>query len=99
MSEQIKYANLIFVEHSKLLKENKLLYKQLDNYKESNKILTEIDSIKNVQMTDLYNTNLDYSEKMINLNESIRKEKQSLKTWQIGSITISACLLIFLLIK
>lgn len=96
--DDIRTANLIFVEHSKLLKENKLLYKQIDNYKSSNSILMDIDSIRCRDIEYLRNINMEYSNQISNLDEQIRQEKQKLKYWRIGGITVSVGILLLFLI-
>lgn len=93
------YANLIFAEHSKLLKENTLLWTQIKNYDHSKKILTEIDSIQNIQIKNLSNLNLEYSNKMINLDHSLQQKDRSLKGWKIGGISVGICLLVLLILK
>lgn len=95
----IKYANLIFAEHSKLLKENTLIYKQLENYQNSNQILLRIDSIRKIQVKELQKSNLEYSEKVTNLDNLIVRKDKLIKYWKIGGITVSVGLLIFLLVK
>ena len=54
-SKQLKEANLIFIEHKKLLNEDNLLYKQIDNYRKDSCILIQLDSIKNVKINDYKN--------------------------------------------
>lgn len=88
----MKETNLIFAEHQKLLKENNLLNKQILNYKEDNKLLLQTDSIKVVEINLLK----DYNN---SLTKSIKKQNKSLLLWKIGGITISSCLLLFLILK
>lgn len=95
-AEDIKYANLIFVEHSKLLKENTLLYKQINNYQIATNAQSKIDSIKNIEIRDLRNVNSAYQYKIDNLEEQFKKEKQSSKVWKIGCLSVSALLLVFI---
>ena len=54
-SKQLKEANLIFIEHKKLLNENNLLYKQIDNYRKDSCLLIQLDSINNVKINDYKN--------------------------------------------
>ena len=49
-AQQLKYTNLIFIEHNKLLEENSLLYKQINNYQLEVKTLEQIDSIRKSQI-------------------------------------------------
>lgn len=88
----MKETNLIFAEHQKLLKENNLLNKQILNYKEDNKLILQADSIKVVEINLLK----DYNN---SLTKSIKKQNKSLLMWKIGGITISSCLLLFLILK
>lgn len=91
-ANQLKETNLIFAEHQKLLKENNLLNKQILNYKEDNKLLLQADSIKVVEINLLK----DYNN---SLTKSIKKQNKSLLIWKIGGITVSSCLLLFLILK
>lgn len=95
--EDIKYANLIFAEHAKLLKENPLLYEQIQNYQRANSLLIKSDSINKNNIIELRKINNAYSNKISNLDEQIRKEKETLKYWRIGGVTVSVALLMMLL--
>lgn len=89
---QLKQTNLIFIEHKKLLIENKLLKEQIDNYKEDNKLLIKTDSIRISQINiykDLNNS----------LNRSLKNKRKSLLFWKIGGITISSSFLLLFLLK
>ena len=89
---QLKETNLIFAEHAKLLKENELLNSQLNNYIEENLILCKIDSTRQEQL-------ISYKKLNNSLNVSLEKSKKQLLYWQVGGITVSLGLLVFLLIK
>ena len=95
-TSDIKYANLIFIEHDKLLKENSLLYKQLNNYIVLNSQLERTDSLRIKQIEEL---NRIYSIQVENLNKEIHKQNKVIKCWKIGGITISAGLILLLLLK
>lgn len=95
-TSDIKYANLIFIEHDKLLKENSLLYKQLNNYIVLNSQLEQTDSLRIKQIEEL---NRIYSIQVENLNKEIHKQNKVIKCWKIGGITISAGLILLLLLK
>lgn len=82
---QLKQTNLIFAEHQKLLKENKLLLKQLNNYKNDNALLIKADSLRCMQV-----------EAYKNLSVS---KKRTLLYWQVGGITVSTTLLLLFLFK
>lgn len=92
----IKYANLIFVEHNKLLLENTLLYEQLDNYKSLNVQLEQINNIKSIQIDEL---NKNYNYQLEALNKEIKGKNNTIKYWKVGGITVSVCLVIFLILK
>lgn len=89
---QLKNTNLIFVEHSKLLKENSLLKRQIENYKEDNKLLIKSDSVRCLEINY-------YSDINKELNNSLQKKNKSLFLWKIGGITVSTTLLILFLFK
>lgn len=95
-TSDIKYANLIFIEHDKLLKENSLLYKQLNNYIVLNSQLERTDSLRIKQIEEL---NRIYSIQVENLNKEIHKQNKVIKCWKIGGITISVGLILLLLLK
>lgn len=89
---QLKNTNLIFAEHSKLLKENSLLKRQIENYKEDNKLLIKSDSVRCLEVNY-------YSDINKELNNSLQKKNKSLFLWKIGGITVSTTLLILFLFK
>lgn len=89
---QLKNTNLIFAEHSKLLKENSLLKRQIENYKEDNKFLIKSDSVRCLEINY-------YSDINKELNNSLQKKNKSLFLWKIGGITVSTTLLILFLFK
>lgn len=89
---QLKETNLIFAEHNKLLKENKLLKDQISNYKTDNQLLLNLDSIKNLQIAN-------YEQWNNSLSKQVNKNKKELLLWKVGGITVSTSLLILLLIK
>lgn len=84
-ASDIKYANLIFVEHQKLLKENSLLNKQITNYQNLNYQLEQVDSIRQQQI--------------IELNKQVKKQNKHLLYWQVGGITVSVGLILLLIFK
>ena len=89
---QLKNTNLIFAEHSKLLKENSLLKRQIENYKEDNKLLIKSDSVRCLEVNY-------YSDINKELNNSLQKKNKSLFLWKIGGVTVSTTLLILFLFK
>lgn len=89
---QLKQTNLIFIEHKKLLIENKLLKEQIDNYKEDNKLLIKTDSIR-ISQINIYKDLNNF------LNRSLKNKRKSLLFWKIGGITISSSFLLLFLLK
>lgn len=98
-SDQLKYANLIFVEHSKLLKENSLLQELVDSYKIKTNMYIETDSLKNEQIVNYQQINKSNESQIKDLNNALKRKESSLNYWKIGGITVSVGLLILLLFK
>ena len=98
-SDQLKYANLIFVEHKKLLEENRLLYQQVKNYKAKTNILLKTDSLRVEQIANYQHINEEYILQIDNLNKAIKKKDRTVTCWKIGGITVSIGLVLFLLLK
>lgn len=84
-SKELKEINIIFSEHKKLLTENQLLYKEIENYKLSNNNLEKIDSIKNIQIKSL--------------NDQIIKKNKTNFIWKIGGISVSLGMFLLYLFK
>ena len=95
----LKYANLIFVEHDKLLKENSLLYQQIGNYTELNKQLVQVDSLRLQQISEYNKLNQSYVNQIDALNKEVKKKNRTIRYWQIGGVTVSIGLVLFLLLK
>lgn len=98
-SDQLKYANLIFVEHKKLLEENDLLTKQVQNYQAKTDLLLKTDSLRVSQIINLQHINEEYAMQIEDLNKSIKKRNKAITCWKIGGITVSVGLVLFLLLK
>ena len=98
-SNQLKNTNLIFIEHEKLLKENALLYKQLDNYKVSNDLLVQTDSLRKKEIAEYKLLTESFNAEIKKLNKEIKRKDKRLLSWKIGGITISSGLLLWLLLK
>lgn len=98
-SDQLKYTNLIFIEHKKLLEENKLLLQQVQNYKVKTNYLLTTDSLRVAQMSNYKLINKEYSIQIDNLNKAIKKKDRAVTCWKIGGITVSIGLVLFLLLK
>lgn len=79
-SKQLKEANLIFIEHKKLLKENNLLYKQIDNYRKDSCLLIQLDSINNVKIND-YKDLVSKQEKCISSLEKKLSKSNKRSIW------------------
>ena len=92
-AQQLKYTNLIFIEHKKLLEENSLLCKQINNYQLEVKTLEQIDSIRKSQ---IINERILYENQIKDLTS---KKNKTITLWKIGGITVSASLVLLLLLK
>lgn len=95
----MKYANLIFVEHKKLLEENDLLTQQVQNYQAKTDFLLRTDSLKVAQITNYQLINETYATQIEDLNKAIKKKDLAVTCWKIGGITVSVGLVLFLLLK
>ena len=98
-TQDIKYANLIFIEHKKLTKDNALLLNQIENYKDLTNTLTQVDSLRLKQIEEYSALNDKYQLQIESLNKDIKKKNKTLLYWEIGGITVSTGLLLFLLLK
>lgn len=98
-SDQLKYTNLIFIEHKKLLEENKLLLQQVQNYKVKTDYLLTTDSLRVAQISNYKLMNREYSIQIENLNKTIKKKDRAVTCWKIGGITVSIGLILFLILK
>ena len=98
-TSDLKYANLIFVEHDKLLKENSLLYQQVGNYMDLNRQLVQVDSLRLHQISEYNKLNQSYVNQIDALNKEVKKKNKTIRYWQIGGVTVSIGLVLFLLLK
>ena len=98
-TEQLKETNLIFIEHRKLLEENALLCKQLDNFQKSYNILTQIDSTRIKEIAEYKEIVNDGNKQIENLNKEINAKDKAFKGWRIGSILVTGTLALWLLFK
>jgi len=98
-TSDLKYANLIFVEHNKLLNENALLHNQIKNYIDLNKQLVQVDSLRIQQLYEYNKLSQSYVNQIDALNEEVKKKNRAIRYWQIGGITVSVGLILFLLLK
>lgn len=97
--QQLKETNLIFIEHKKLLKSDSLLNCQLVNFKKSNQILIRTDSIRLKQLEDYEHLTNSYYNEITDLNHQIDKKNREILIWQIGGISVTIGLVIWLLVK
>jgi hypothetical protein len=95
-TSQLKYANLIFAEHNKLLNENSLLKEQITNY---NKVVADLEQIDSLKTVQLNLQAIAYSEQINKLNAQLKKNKISRNAWMIGGISVSVGLLLYGLLK
>ena len=98
-SEQLKYTNLIFAEHSKFLVENDLLCSQIKNYQDKINLMESTDSLRVSQISKYEEINKSYSKQIEDLNKSISKKKKTILGLEIGCITVSIGLALFLILK
>lgn len=98
-SEQLKYANLIFVEHEKLLTENSLLNSQIGNYQNKLRLAEETDSLRLSQISQYKGINETYSLQIQDLNRSISKKDRTILGLKIGCVTVSVGVILLLLLK
>lgn len=98
-SEQLRYTNLIFVEHEKLLTENILLTTQIGNYQNKLKLAEETDSLRLSQIDQYNKLNDAYTLQIQDLNKSISKKNKTILGLKIGCVTVSAGILLLLLLK
>ena len=98
-TEQLKETNLIFIEHRKLLEENALLYKQLDNFQKSYNILTQIDSTRIKEIAEYKEIVNDRNKQIESLNREINTQTKAFRGWRIGSILVTGTLALWLLFK
>lgn len=98
-SEQLKYANLIFVEHEKLLTENSLLNFKINNLQSKLKLSETLDSLRLYQISQYKGINNTYALQINDLNRSISKKDKTILGLKIGCITVSVGIVLLLLLK
>lgn len=98
-ASDIKYANLIFVEHKKLLRENYLLDEQLNNVLQINSHFEQVDSLRLQQINEYDQLNQIHLQNIDKLSKEISKKNRIITGWKIGGITMSVGLILFLLLK
>ncbi len=98
---QLKKTNLIFLEHKKFSKEIPLLKLQVNNLENINKGLILSDSLKTTQIDKCMLQLKTNNDALIDLNESLKKEKaknKRLRNWAIGGFSVSVGLIAVLLL-
>lgn len=95
-TSDIKKANLIFVEHKRLLADNALLEEQVNDLYKVNKALCEIDSLRCVQIETL---NTNYRNNIKKLNSEIKGKESTIRNLQVGCIVVSAGLMLALMMR
>lgn len=95
----LKYANLIFAEHKKLLSENEFLYEQVDNLNHLNLQNEKIEELRLLQIDELECINQSQMNQITYLEKELKKKKNKLVAWEIGGVTVTVGLLLFLLLK
>jgi hypothetical protein len=82
-----------------LLQENELLNNQIQNYQSKVNLLEKTDSLRLAQIKEYKSINQVYNSQIEDLNKTILKKNKTIKGWKIGGITVSAGLLLLLLLK
>lgn len=98
-SEQLKYANLIFVEHEKLSIENSLLNKKINNLQDRLEISESVDSLRLSQISQYEKINKVRVLQIQDLNKSISKKDKTILGLKIGCVTVSIGVVLLLLLK
>ena len=95
----LKYANLIFAEHKKLLSENEYLYEQVDNLHHLNLQNERIEELRLLQIDELECINQSQMNQITYLEKELKKNNNKLVAWKIGGVTVTVGLLLFLLLR
>lgn len=98
-SEQLRYTNLIFAEHEKLLVENDLLYTQIGNYQDKLNVAERTDSLRAQQISQYKKIGDIYALRIGDLNDCISKKDRTILGLKIGCITVSVGAVLLLLLK
>ena len=89
---ELKYTNFIFIEHKRLLVDNSLLKVQVNNYSNLYNQQLNIDNIRKEELDNCYN-------QINTLQNRISNQDKTIKLFKIGTISVSACLLLVFLFK
>lgn len=90
-SEQLKTANLIFVEHQKLSKTVPLLEQQITNLELINRSWERTDSIRQIQINKIVE---EKNKSIDNLKKTLKTKQNIIKYGALSSVAIILCLLI-----
>ena len=89
---ELKYTNFIFIEHKRLLIDNSLLKVQVNNYSNLYNQQLNIDNIRKEELDNCYN-------QINTLQNRISNQDKTIKLFKIGTISVSAFLLLVFLFK
>lgn len=96
---QIKQINVFLLEHDKLLQENSLLTKEISLQKDfSDNCLKEL-QYKEQRLLALNNSLKDANTKYLVLEKKYNQKSKSFLKWKVGSFTVAAGVLGFLLLR
>lgn len=95
-SNQLKYTNLIFAEHQKLLEENSLLIRQIDNYKNKIVLMNQTDSLRLSQIDNYQKINQIYKDNNQQLLSKISSKSKLITALSVGSFCLGIGLILLL---
>lgn len=97
--DELKIANLIFIEHDSLLKEKELLDKQLNNYLSKTNILQKRIELVSEQR-DVFKEQVLVEQSINNqLRKDINRKNKVIKGLTIGGVSVTIGLALFLILK
>lgn len=97
--DDIKYSNLLFVEHESLIQENYLLNHQIHHYEELVNFLEDTNDLQKQEINCYRNLTDSYYEDIKSLKQEIKQKNKSILGWAIGGTTISIGLILLLIFK
>lgn len=97
--QQLKHTNLIFLEHSKLRKQVKLVNDKLKLSNEINSNLEKSIVLKDQEIENYKNIEKTYKSEILINEDRLRKQKRKTYKWMIGGIAVSVTSLILLIVK
>lgn len=81
------------------MEENKILNDQIEKYQFKLDLMEDIDSIRVSQLKEYYKLNTAYANDIKKLNAKLSKKNKALIGLEIGSITVTAGLILFLILR